>query len=104
MTTLITISCISFSFANASFQNAKVEKIILHDFGGIYLYLEGGTQTNEPCENKAAIYIAPSNQHYDKMYAAILAAYHSSTTVSGWVNGCHRGYPKLSRLDLMPKQ
>ncbi|WP_158224758.1 hypothetical protein [Agaribacterium haliotis] len=45
------------------------------------------------------------NQHFQEMYAALLAAYHSGSSVGGWVNNCDDKHnnPILTRLDLLPK-
>lgn len=93
------------SVANSSFQQSKVSKIILHDYGSILISLQNGVITNESCSNKSAIILSPSNQHYKEMYAALLAAYHSGSEVAGWVNSCDTRFdlPILTRLDLIPK-
>ena len=93
------------SVANSSFQQSKVSKIILHDYGSILISLQNGVITNESCSNKSAIILSPANQHYKEMYAALLAAYHAGSEVAGWVNSCDTKFdlPILTRLDLIPK-
>lgn len=100
---LLVISNIS--LANSIFSPSKVTKIILHDGGMVYVYLDGTVVTEEECSNKGAITLAPSNQHYSSMYSAILAAYHSGTSIGGWVDLCDEriNSPILTRLDLLPK-
>jgi len=91
--------------ANSSFSPAKVQQIVLHDWGAVLVVLEGGINTNESCDNKTLMVLKKSNQHFSEMYASLLAAYHAGTSVRGWVNGCHDRHnaPVLTRLDLMPK-
>ena len=93
------------AYANNSFNSKKVVSIILHDWGRVLVYLEGGITTEESCDNKSAIALKKDNQFFSEMYSALLAAYHSGSSVGGWVNGCDDKHktPVLTRLDLIPK-
>ena len=95
----------NYSYANNSFYQSKVNKVILHDFGVVLIELEGVVQTEEACSNKSALVLQRTNQHFSEMFASLLAAYHADTKISGWVNGCDEKHnkPILTRLDLMPK-
>ena len=103
---LILISLFSIStHANNSFSSGKVMSIILHDSGKVLIYLNGGIQTDEACTSMTHIVLKKSHQHFSEIYSALLAAYHSGTSVAGWVNGCDDSHnmPLLTRLDLIPK-
>lgn len=91
--------------ANSSFQTSTVEKIILHDWGYVLVFLSGPVQSSEPCTNTGAIVLEPDYFHFDAMYSALLSAYHAGTIIDGWVDGCNTRHnaPVLKRLDLMPK-
>ncbi|GAA78328.1 hypothetical protein WNY97_06515 [Pseudoalteromonas fuliginea] len=91
--------------ANNSFEEGKVTKIILHDWGRVLVYLDKGITTKEDCERKIFLVLNKNNQHFQEMYSSLLAAYHASSKVSGWVNTCDPKHnsPVLTRLDLLPK-
>jgi hypothetical protein len=91
--------------ANNGFAPSEVTKIILHDWGHVLIYLDGPVNTSENCSSKGALVLNRSNQHFTEMYSAALSAYHASTLIGGWVNGCDSKHnaPILTRLDLMPK-
>lgn len=93
------------SQSNSSFQTAKIEKIIIHNWGGILIFLKGGVSTTEACENKDALLLLKDNQFFNEIYSAALMAYTTQSDVAGWVNGCHWQFkqPVINRLDLMPK-
>lgn len=93
------------TYANNSFNSKKVVSIILHDWGRVLVYLEGGITTGEECDSKSAIALRKDNQFFNEMYSALLAAYHSGSSVGGWVNGCddRLKVPVLTRLDLIAK-
>lgn len=105
VTTLVLTMLTCDAAANSIFEPGKVSKIILHDWGKVLVYIEGGLRTDEPCNSKGSIVLDRDNQHFNEMYSALLAAYHSGTWVGGWVNGCDTRHntPILTRLDLMPK-
>lgn len=91
--------------ANNSFEEGKVTKIILHDWGRVLIYLDKDIITKEDCERKSALILNKNNQHFQEMYSSLLAAYHAGSKVSGWVNTCNPKHssPVLTRLDLLPK-
>ncbi|WP_054114268.1 hypothetical protein [Marinagarivorans algicola] len=93
------------SCANNSFNSGKVVQVILHDWGRVLVFLEGGITTGELCTNKSYIALKKDNQFFSEMYSALLSAYHSGSSVGGWVNGCDESHnaPILTRLDLIPK-
>ncbi len=93
------------TYANSSFKESSVSKIVLHDAGSILISLKNGVVTNEDCSNKSYIILDSANRHYKEMYAALLASYHSGSKVSGWVNTCDTkfNFPVLTRLDLLEK-
>lgn len=100
LTMIATISAAS--AGNAWFQPATVTRIVLHDFGKVHIYLQGGIKTTEPCSSKTMMVLDPDYMHFREMYSALLAALHAKTQVSGWVNGCDSQFnaPILTRLDV----
>ena len=112
MLSSLRVLCFCFSFilslnvlANAPFEARPVNQIIIHDWGRILIYLNGGLTTKEPCERSNVIVLKKDNQFFDQMYSAVLAAYHGGGLIGGWVNGCDDRIkaPILTRLDLLPK-
>ena len=89
--------------ATASFARSQVSKIVMHDWGHVFIYPNGDVQTNENCTNKNFIVLKRSNQRFSEMFASVLAAYHSGREISGWMNDCspNEDAPIIIRLDIL---
>lgn len=85
--------------ANSSFSEAQIDRLIVHDSGDILIIFPSSVNSTECGAPADMLKLDGSSPLFDKIYPAILSAFHSRTTVSGWVNGCD-GSPLLTRLDL----
>lgn len=90
--------------ANSSISETKVSRIIVHDFGtAILVGLTSNVTNSEGCAINNQLVLAKSHPFFREAYSALLTAYSSGSTISGWVNGCDAtfGGLKLTRLDLV---
>lgn len=90
------------SSANSQFSVTNIEKFIIHDSGQeIILVLDKNVNNNESCPINNQIVLLRSHISFNELYAALLSAFYSGTNFNGWVNGCQRDRPILTRLDLI---
>jgi len=90
------------SLANSPFELAEATKIIIHDNGQEIIIGFGGNVSNgESCITNNYFVLKRGHTSFSEMYAALLSAFHGDTKLQGWVNGCHRNMPILTRVDLI---
>lgn len=89
--------------ANSSFAKTTVSSVVVHDFGTAVLIQLASTPNTEGCVQTGYYVLEKSLPSFKEIYAAILLAYSTGTSVQGWVNGCNAslGYPTLTRIDLV---
>lgn len=54
----------------------------------MYIYGVNTNNANNGCTNSSAMVLKDFDPNYDKAYVAILMAYASGKSVSGWSDGC----------------
>ena len=88
--------------ANSAFPLTEANAIIIHDSGQeVWVGLENQISNSESCSNNSLLILKKTHASFSEMYSALLSAYHSGTKFKGWVDGCHRNAPVLTRLDLI---
>ena len=85
--------------ANSPFSASKIDQLIVHDSGNVLIIFPSSVNSAECGTPAEMLKLYGSSPLFDKLYPALLSAFHSRTKVSGWVNGCD-GSPLLTRLDL----
>ncbi|MEN8282995.1 hypothetical protein [Acinetobacter gerneri] len=92
-------------YANSSFSSTRIKSLIVHDYGGIYVVLESNVvPASEGCNAQKLLVLRKTHYLFKEMYAALLAAFHHKTPITGYVNGCYNtndvtSIPVLTRLD-----
>lgn len=94
--------------ANSSFGTKKVERLVFHDSGNLYVYFFGEPSHKETCDSVITFVLPKNNPFFKEIYSGLLAAMHSGASVSGWVNGCQEIWgstkTKITRVDFYPNQ
>ena len=89
--------------ANSSFGAKTIKRIYFHDSGQLRIEFNEPATHTEPCSIKHIYTIDENYKFFQEMYSGLLAAMHSKSTVSGWVNGCvNDAVTNITRLDLFP--
>lgn len=92
-------------FASSSFAPNTISTLIVHDFGTdiIVVLKNSDTKNLEGCGDNTQITLKRNHPLFKEMYAALLVAFHSQASISGWVHGCapfNPTVPIISRLDI----
>jgi len=87
--------------ANSPFSLTKATKLIVHDNGQeVLVGFDSSVENGESCVTNSYFVLKREHASFAEIYAALLSAFHSDTEFVGWVNGCHRNMPILTRIDL----
>lgn len=92
-------------YASSSFALNTISTITVHDFGNdiIVILRNTDTKNTEGCADNTQFTLKRNHPLFKEMYAALLVAFYSRTSISGWVHGCapfSPTVPILTRLDL----
>lgn len=109
MRTLVLVSLAFFIFlseANAAvgIGAKKISTIILHDSGQVIVEIEGAAVSTN-CGDKNRFVLDSQSAHLERMYAGILAAQQSGSTVNLYYDGACTSisgvdYPKITNIYL----
>lgn len=86
----------------------KVAKVVAHDTGHVFVYTDPALPNGfSGCTNVAYLQVSSNNPSFKNIYAALLTALTTQSSVVGWVSSCsspvYEG-PLLTRLDIARPQ
>lgn len=103
--TLVGAVCAHTALASGWAPTFKVTRLVAHDTGHLMVYVDPPLAAGfNGCTNTAYFQVSSSNPSFKNIYAALLSAQMTQTTVGGYVGTCtgpvYEG-PVLIRVDVL---
>jgi len=91
------VFAVGFSSAHAYTVGSKtIKSVHVNSSGGIYFETNEAMVNPDSCLQGGFYHVARASNYEKEIFALLLAAKTTSTTVTFWLDGCEANYPKVT--------